>query len=182
MSKFKVGDKVVRHTFCVDYLMQGKSYCVVTEVDGKCIAVEGNDNGCEWDEDYFDLYQEPAEKTFNPKPGDIIVTEGQGAWICADRSDKRFSMYQDYDFFGVRGSQFQAWVSDGKAYIDSIAEDVAHIYGPYNVKAIIPAFSGCTKDAKTSSQEGKDLDFKIKALELENQMLRMLLRREGVEV
>lgn len=178
MSKFKVGDKVVRHTYSIDYLMQGKPYCVVTEVDGEYIAVEGDESGCAWDETYFDLYQEPAQKTFNPKPGDIIVTEDAGNWICKSKSDKRFASYPEYDFFGVQGSSFQGWMTNGSVQRDGYDYD-SFIFPRYNVKEIIPA---ATNNPVVIPQENTDLSFQVKALELENQMLRMLLRQKGVDV
>lgn len=178
MSKFKVGDKVVRHTDTVDYLMQGKPYCVVAHTKGKYIAIEGNRDGCGWDEDYFELYQEPAQKTFNPKPGDIIVTESEGDWVCTDKSDKRFASYTEYDFFGVRGEYFQGWKADGN--ICRAGDDYDSLLIPrYTVKEIIPASSN---NPVVIPQENSDLSFQVKALELENQMLRMLLRHKGVDV
>lgn len=178
MSKFKVGDKVVRTEWDADYLMQGKPYCVVTDVDGQYIAVEGNRDGCAWDEAYFDLYQEPAQKTFNPKPGDIIVTEGEGNWVCVDKTHDRYSAYQDYDFIGVNNDGFTAWMANGTAYHGPNNPD-PHIYDEFRIKEIIPASSN---NPVAISQQPQDLSFRIKALELENQMLRMLLRRKGVDV
>lgn len=178
MSKFKVGDKVVRTAWDVDYLMQGKPYCVVTEVAGEYIAVEGNRDGCGWDEKYFDLYQETVQKTFNPKPGDIIVTESEGNWVCTDKSDKRFASYPEYDFFGVRDEYFQGWKADGN--ICRAGDDYdSHIIPRYTVKEIIPAASN---NPVANPEEIPDLSFKVKTLELENQLLRKLLRLEGVEV
>lgn len=178
MSKFKVGDKVVRHTFTIDYIMKGKPYCVVTDVDGEYIAVEGDEQGCAWDESYFNIYQLPAQKTFNPKPGDIIVTESEGNWVCTDKSDKRFASYPEYDFFGVRGEYFQGWKADGN--ICRAGDDYdSHIIPRYAVKEIIPA---ATNNPVAIPKENSDLSFQVKALELENQMLRMLLRQKGVDV
>lgn len=178
MSKFKVGDKVVRHTFTIDYIMKGKPYCVVTDVDGEYIAVEGDEQGCAWDEAYFDLYKEPVQKTFNPSPGDIIVTEGAGNWVCKDKSDKRFASYPEYDFFGVQCGSFQGWMANGSTRRNGDDYD-SYISPKYEVKEIIPAV---TNNSVAIPQENSDLSFQVKALELENQMLRMLLRQKGVDV
>lgn len=178
MSKFKVGDKVVRHTWDVDYLMQGKPYCVVTDVAGQYIAVEGNRDGCGWDEAYFDLYQEPEQKTFNPNPGDIIVTEGKGNWVCTSKSDRRFASYPEYDFFGIQDECFQGWMANGSVLRGDEDYD-SYISQKYTVKEIILA---STNNYVANPEEISDLSFKLKTLELENQILRMLLRQKGVEV
>ena len=178
MSKFKVGDKVVRHTNLTNYLMQGKPYCIVTEVDGEYIAIDGNTDGCGWDQAYFDPYQEPAQKTFNPKPGDTIVTSDAGDWICVSKDDKRFAAYPEYDFFGVQGSYFQGWVADGS--VRRAGDDYdSYLYQRYAVKEIIPAPS---ENLVAIPQENPDLSFNVRLLELENQFLRKLLREKGVEV
>lgn len=176
MSKFKVGDKVVRHTNLIDYLMQRKPYCVVTEVDGEYIAIEGNTEGCGWDEKYFELYQEPAQKTLNPKPGDIIVTEGD--WVCCTVGEvnklKNISFYTSKPIVGYQRKNsgyisHQDWDEYGNA--DGFSE--------FSIKEIIPASS---KNFVVNPEENSDLSFQIKVLELENQMLRMLLRQKGVDV
>ena len=178
MSKFKVGDKVVRHTNLENYLMKGKPYCVVTDVNGEYIAVEGSEAGCGWDEAYFELYQEPVQKTFNPKPGDIIVTESEGNWVCTSKSDKRFASYPEYDFFGVRGEDFQGWKADGN--VSRAGDDYdSHILPRYAIKEIIPA---STNNLAANPEKIPDLSFNVRLLELENQFLRKLLREKGVEV
>lgn len=178
MSKFKVGDKVVRHTDTIDYLMQGKPYCVVTDVAGQYIAVEGNRDGCGWDEAYFDLYKEPEQKTFNPKPGDIIVTESEGNWVCCTVGEinklKNISFYTSKPIVGYQCSDYdyikhQDWDEYGDA--DGFSE--------FRIKEIIPAVNN---NLVVIPQENSDLSFQVKALELENQMLRMLLRQRGVDV
>ena len=178
MSKFKVGDKVVRTAWDANYLMQGKPYCVVTEVDGEYIATDGNTDGCIWSDDHFELYQEPAQKTFNPKPGDIIVTESEGNWVCCTVKEvnklKNNSFYTSEPIVGYqrRDSGYirhQDWDKYGNA--DGFSE--------FSIKEIIPASSN---NPVAIPQQPQDLSFQVKALELENQMLRMLLRQKGVDV
>lgn len=178
MSKFKVGDKVVRHTFNVDSIMKGKPYCVVTEVAGRYIAVEGDEYIPAWDEAWFDLYQEPEQKTFNPKPGDIIVTESEGNWVCCTVGElnklKNISFYTSkpivgYQHSGAEYIKHQDWDKYGDA--DGFSE--------FSIKEIIPA---TTNNSAANPEENSDLSFKVKTLELENQLLRKLLRLEGVEV
>lgn len=178
MSKFQVGDKVVRTKHFFNTFEEGVPY-TVDDVDDDEDTIQLKEFGDDWwNENNFKLYQEPAQKTFNPKPGDIIVTEGEGNWVCVDKVDKRFDAYPDYDFFGIQGSSFQGWTTDGSVYKDSelLSPCILHRYA---VKEIIPASSN---NPVAIPQENSDLSFQVKALELENQMLRVLLRREGVEV
>lgn len=180
MSKFQVGQQVVRTKHRYGDFKKGQPY-VVTKLkefdDHSCIEVEGFPDGTLWDEDYFDLYQEPAQKTFNPKHGDVIVTEGEGNWVCVDKTDSRYFGYQDYDFIGVNDYGFTAWMANGNAHRGY--NPAPHIYDKFRIKEIIPASSN---NSVAIPQENPDLSFKVKTLELENQMLRKLLRREGVEV
>ncbi len=104
-------------------------------------------------------------KTFNPQIGDTIVTKEQGNFICSN--------YEEYAesegiICGVRenGTTFMTWNKYGKRLEEG-----------YHISEIIPAQKPETNAAEEISQ-----DFKIKVLELENAMLRMLLRKEGVDV
>ena len=62
MSRFKIGDKVVRKVAARDLHMwkHGGEAVTVVRVDSKSLDV-GDGNGCFWDEKYFDLL--PAEVT-----------------------------------------------------------------------------------------------------------------------
>lgn len=178
MSKFKVGDKVVGTEHFYGLFEKGAVY-TIDDIDD-----EGNDIQLEeiknewWNADYFELYQEPVQKTFNPKPGDIIVTESEGNWVCCTVGElnklKNISFYTSKPIVGYQCSDYdyikhQDWDEYGDA--DGFSE--------FSIKEIIPA---ATNNSVANPQENSDLYFKVKTLELENQMLRKLLRRAGVEV
>lgn len=108
-------------------------------------------------------------KEFNPQIGDTIVTKEQGNFICSN--------YEEYAesegiICGVRenGTTFMTWNKYGKRLEEG-----------YHIAEIIPAQKPEIKITAEISQESK-----IKILELENAMLRMLLRmllrKEGVDV
>ena len=111
---------------------------------------------------------------FNPKPGDIIVTRNNQRWVCMQKEDYEsiFNVgsfpeviFAKSEMFGI--GRHMRWTSfDGKAYMDE-----------YSIAEIIPAQKPEIKITAEISQESK-----IKILELENAMLRMLLRKEGVDV
>lgn len=112
-------------------------------------------------------------KEFNPQIGDTIVTKERGNFICAnyeeyiERKGVEFvSHYADAPICGVRDDCFNTWDKYGKCSVDE-----------FNIAEIIPAQKPETNAAEEISQ-----DFKIKVLELENSMLRTMLRKEGVDV
>lgn len=183
MSKFQVGQKVVRTKHFFETFEEGVPY-TVDGVDDEEDTIQLEEFGDDWWNDtYFELYQEPAQKTFNPKPGDIIVTNNGKKYKCMSKEEYcRFGgfstdNYKDYTVFGwdiasIDPQYFHhmRWLStDGKASCDH----------DFDIKEIIPASSN---NPVAISQQPQDLSFRVKALELENQMLRKLLRREGVEV
>ena len=111
---------------------------------------------------------------FNPKPGDIIVTRNDERWVCMEKEDyeSKFNtgpfpevIFAKSERFGM-GSHMRWKSFDGKANRDA-----------YSIAEIIPAQKPEIKITAEISQESK-----IKILELENAMLRMLLRKEGVDV
>lgn len=114
-------------------------------------------------------------KEFNPQIGDTIVTKERGNYICAnykeyiEREGLNYSpTYDSKPICGVskNGIGFNIWDKHGECSLDA-----------YNIVGIIPAQKPEIKIEAEISQE-----FKIKVLELENAMLRTLLRREGVDV
>lgn len=114
-------------------------------------------------------------KEFNPQIGDTIVTKERGNFICANYEEyvesKDLIYCPDYasaHICGVRknGDSFMIWNKYGKRLEEG-----------YNIAEIIPAQKPEIKITAEISQESK-----IKILELENAMLRMLLRKEGVDV
>ena len=114
-------------------------------------------------------------KEFNPQIGDTIVTEERGNYICANYEEYVESEGINYNpeyaskpICGVRksGDGFTVWNKYGKCLLDE-----------YSIVEIIPAQKPEIKIEAEISQE-----FKIKVLELENLMLRTLLRKEGVDV
>ena len=109
-------------------------------------------------------------KEFNPQIGDTIVTKEQGNFICANYKEYVESKGIGYVFeyaskpiCGVCDSGFNTWNKHGKCGNDA-----------FNIVEIIPAQKPEIKITAEISQESK-----IKILELENAMLRMLLRKEG---
>ena len=112
---------------------------------------------------------------FNPKIVDIIVTKERGNFICASYEEyvkskglEYISKYASKPICGVRedGNSFNVWNKCGKCPNDA-----------FSIAEIIPAQKPEIKITAEISQESK-----IKILELENAMLRMLLRKEGVDV
>ena len=110
---------------------------------------------------------------FNPRIGDTIVTKKQGNFICANYNEyvenegiEYFPKYASEPICGVCDEGFNTWDKYGKCVNDG-----------FNIVEIIPAQKPEIKITAEISQESK-----IKILELENAMLRMLLRKEGVDV
>ena len=106
---------------------------------------------------------------FNPQIGDIIVTKDRGNYVCANYceyvEEKGIGYYESYaqkPICGVSETGFCVWGYDGKAVLDA-----------YNIAKVIP---------KHQATKEQDLEFRLKSLELENSMLRSLLRKEGVDV
>ena len=110
---------------------------------------------------------------FNPRFGDIIVTKDRGNYVCANYREyvenkglEYIPEYASEPICGVCYSGFNIWDKYGKCGSDA-----------FNIVEIIPAQKPEIKITAEISQESK-----IKILELENAMLRMLLRKEGVDV
>ena len=106
---------------------------------------------------------------FNPQIGDIIVTKDRGNYICANYceyvEEKGIGYNESYaqkPICGVSETGFCVWGYDGKAVLDA-----------YTIAKVIP---------KHQATKEQDLEFRLKSLELENSMLRSLLRKEGVDV
>ena len=114
-------------------------------------------------------------KEFNPQIGDTIVTKERGNFICANyegyvgrKGIGYVFEYASKPICGVRedGDSFMIWNEYGECDREY-----------YSIAEIIPAQKPEIKITAEISQESK-----IKILELENAMLRMLLRKEGVDV
>ena len=106
---------------------------------------------------------------FNPQIGDIIVTKDRGNYVCAnyceyveEKGIGYNEIYAQKPICGVSEIGFCVWGYDGKAVLDA-----------YNIAKVIP---------KHQATKEQDLEFRLKSLELENSMLRSLLRKEGVDV
>ena len=111
-------------------------------------------------------------KEFNPQIGDTIVTKERGNFICANYceyvKENGIGYYESYaqkPVCGVSENSFCVWDSDGKSGSDA--------FDAYDIAEVIP---------KHRATKEQDLEFKLKSLELENAMLRYLLRKEGVDV
>lgn len=107
------------------------------------------------------------------------MTEGEGTWVCCTLEElnklKKINFHTAKPIVGYRHSEdgyinHQDWDKYGSAWT-SCPE--------FQIKEIIPASAN---NPVAISQQPQDLSFQVKALELENQMLRKLLRREGVDV
>lgn len=114
-------------------------------------------------------------KEFNPQIGDTLVTKERGNFICANYKEHVESKdliyhpkYASARICGVRknGDSFMIRNEYGRCLEEE-----------YHITEIIPAQKPEIKITAEISQESK-----IKILELENAMLRMLLRKEGVDV
>ena len=110
---------------------------------------------------------------FNPRLGDIIVTKDRGNYTganyCEYVEEKGMDYRESYaqkPICGVSEIGFCVWDYDGKCHNED-----------YSIAEIIPAQKPEIKITVEISQESK-----IKILELENAMFRMLLRKEGVDV
>ena len=133
-----------------------------------------NENGRCLEEKYCIVEIIPQKKTFHPNPGDTIVTKEKGNFICGNYKEYveskgigyAFEYYASRPICGVRDSGFNTWDEYGKCRNEA-----------FNIVEIIPAQKPEIKITVEISQESK-----IKTLELENAMLRMLLRKEGVDV
>ena len=107
---------------------------------------------------------------FNPQIGDIIVTKDRGNYICAnyceyveeEEGTGYNESYAQKPICGVSETGFCVWDYDGKAVLDA-----------YSIAKVIP---------KHQATKEQDLEFRLKSLELENSMLRSLLRKEGIDV
>ena len=171
--EIKVGDMVMRvHSSNlwnaddgIDFYFRVGDMLEVAEVgENGFVRVKGHKEG--WNSPGY-LEVIPQQRTFNPQIGDTIVTKERGNFICAN--------YEEYAerereglICGVRehGTTFMSWNKYGKSLEDE-----------YSIAEIIPAQKPEIKITAEISQESK-----IKILELENAMLRMLLRKEGVDV
>lgn len=65
---FKIGDKIRRKQDDIDTYYKATSGDVVTvsDIDGDMIAIEEDEHGCEWSENFFELV-EPEQKPIQPK-------------------------------------------------------------------------------------------------------------------
>jgi len=96
---------------------------------------------------------------FNPKPGDTIVTAERGNYICTEVLPN--------GFYGECGTyNWQDWDKNGNTQDCGDPE----LENAYRVVEIIPA--------AVQVQEST-LEFKLRVLEKENQMLTRLLLKEG---
>ena len=143
-----------------------------------------NEYGRCLEDEYYIAEIIPQKKTSHPNPGDIIVTRNNLRWICMQKEDyeSKFNVgsfpeviFAKSERFGI-GSHMRWKSFDGKADRDE-----------YDIAEVIPAQKPEIKITAEISHESK-----IKILELENArqrhrgwrfaMLRMLLRKEGVDV
>lgn len=104
---------------------------------------------------------------FNPKPGDTIVTAGRGNYTCIT---KKNTYYGNADFYGESAGGWSCWMHNGNTWTSTVDSGTfPEIDAAYRVVEIIPA---------VQAQEST-LEFRIRVLEKENQMLTRLLLKEG---
>ena len=119
---------------------------------------------------------DPGTKQFFPEPGDTIVCENGNKYICCARENYTSrDIYPDYKIYTeIQGScDHMCWKNhDGVAKLDN----------DFNIKEIIPAKKTNTVTLKVDVQNVPEVQFTLRALELENQFLRTLLRKQGVDI
>lgn len=105
---------------------------------------------------------------FNPKPGDTIVTAARGNYTCVVKKD---TYYGNADFYGESADdEWSCWMHNGNTWLSTVNRVIfPEIDAAYRVVEIIPA---------VQAQEST-LEFKLRVLEKENQILTRLLLKEG---
>ena len=105
---------------------------------------------------------------FNPKPGDTIVTAARGAYVCVPKG----TYYGRADFYGKQADGgWVCWMHNGDTWSSTVNNRIfPEIDAAYRVVKIIPA---------PTQEKESSLEFRIRALEKENQILTRLLLKEG---
>ena len=168
--QFKVGDKVVRtgeNTY--EGVEEGKTYTVV-DVHNNWLKLEGFEEwGCGFNPKYFE-----AAPKWNPQIGDTIVCENGTEYICEGIFP---ATERGWAFCGKRSSiqcyRWQGWYSNGSP--NKSGERCA--YG-YDIAKIIP--KGQPKEVQSNSTSPDNLEFRIRVLEKENELLTRLLLKGGL--
>ena len=186
MSKFQEGDKVKRVCDHKYYLLFQHNVDAVFTVsdssDFNGIRLKECIKQTWYNDENFELYREPTQKTFNPEFGDIIITNNGKPFKCMSREEYcKFggwdeSLYKDYKIFGwqidsisPREFNHMRW-----RYTDGRSSDV-----DWDIKEIVPVN---TTNFVEVSKETQDLEFRVKVLEKENQYLLSMLRNLGADV
>jgi hypothetical protein len=123
----------------------------------------------------FDIIQViPAVQHFAPEIGDTIVTAERGEYTCVPLDDLTDTRSPDAAFKGVLGYGFSRWKSNGYPASQMVTDD--EIMQAYRVVKIIKK----TKNSKNpASNPVNNLEFRVRVLEKENEILTRLLMKEG---
>ena len=129
-------------------------------------SIEGGDESFNWK-------IKQINRQFNPKFGDTIVTAARGNYVCVPKG----AYYGRADFYGKQeDGGWSCWMHDGNTWTSRVNNNTfPDIDAAYRVVEIIPA-----KQAQSPVQaQESTLEFRIRVLEKENQMLTRLLLKEG---
>ena len=111
----------------------------------------------------FTAYNKTHDYSKSNDPGSMLVNgllEGDYELSLVDVNGVGYNeSYAQKPICGVSETGFCVWGYDGKAVLDA-----------YNIAKVIP---------KHQATKEQDLEFRLKSLELENSMLRSMLRKEG---
>lgn len=115
---------------------------------------------------------------FNPKPGDTIVTAGRGNYTCVT---KKNTYYSNADFYGESAGGWACWMHNGNTWTSTVnSGPFPEIDAAYRVVEIIPAaVQASSRTLREREAQESTLEFKLRVLEKENQMLTRLLLKEG---
>lgn len=182
-AQFKVGDKVVRTGESTDEgVIEGKTYVVSAVSLGEgWLGLKGFERwGKGFNPELFELAL--PEVKFNPKVGDTIICENGQKYICVPIVKDHRSKWNDWtirgeilrrnedEFGGWQG--WQGWYSDGTPYKDGTRCP----YG-YNIVQVLSPEESVAKDAGTTPES---LEFRVRVLEKENELLVRLLLKGGL--
>ena len=136
----------------------------------------------------FDIIEViPAVQHFAPEIGDTIVTAERGEYICVPLDDLKYTNSPDAAFKGVHNWGFSRWRADGYPASETVYDD--HIRQAYRVVKIIKKNNKSQNPVKIIKKNNKsqnpvsipenNLEFRVRVLEKENEILTRLLMKEG---
>jgi len=117
----------------------------------------------------------PAVQNFAPEVGDTIVTAERGEYICVPLDDLEYTNSPSAAFKGTNEYGFSRWKSNGVPASEMVYDD--HIMQAYQVVKIIKKKNN--KSQNPVSIPENNLEFRVRVLEKENEILTRLLMKEG---